>query len=629
MFSGEKMSVFPRTQRTVSSLLSLAMLAVVALAVISMARTAPAAAAVSCTAFSTKLNERVNPTTTTAVLTTATSLTNYTSAGFTQARDLSMMVASKTGTGLSPVYRLYLSSTKNYFYTANATEAAKAVSGGYKNEGIAFYASTTSATCLTPVSSFHKPGKHRFAIDSTEAAYLQATGWKREMVRFYVGKLAAASCTAFTGKLQERIDPVRQTQFLTAGSPSVPAAFTLTRSVTMESAPAAGAGLHPVYRLYRSSTGGYLYTMDTAEVASAVRSGFVNQGIGFYGSKVKGTCLQPVFSYTKAYKHQFIAHPAEGAALVAQGWKKEVLRFYVKKPAVDTKFSFAVLPDTQNEVMSASDTRFVNRTDWMVANRAKFDIRFSMSGGDVVSWDTPEHEQYVRAAAALKKLENAGMSYSLAVGNHDTAAVCPGGSACPGESAAVNLRNTKTFNQYLSRGTGMMEGQFEAGKVDNSYHTFIAGDVAWLVLNLELWPRQQAIDWAKTVVKTHPKHNVIIATHGYLKGTGAIDQTNGGYGSTTSQHLFDTLIKPNANVRMVICGHAGSHYWRIDKGSAGNRIDTFQTTFHSNTTNPVRIIEVDTSSTPTLTSRIYSPYTTTTATTTSPATGSAATSWVR
>ena len=40
-------------------------------------------------------------------------------------------------------------------------------------------------------------------------------------------------------------------------------------------------------------------------------------------------------------------------------------------------------------------------------------------------------------------------------------------------------------------------GTFETNKIDNSYQTFSAGGVDWLVLTLELWPRAAAVQWAQ------------------------------------------------------------------------------------------------------------------------------------
>ena len=274
---------------------------------------------------------------------------------------------------------------------------------------------------------------------------------------------------------------------------------------------------------------------------------------------------------------------------------------------VDTKFTIAVMPDTQQEVLNASDTRFLNRTNWLVDNRSTLDLRFVTSSGDVVNWDTPDHAQYVIARNAMRPLETAYVPYALAIGNHDTQATGVGGSARDPAHTRELVRDTAVFNAYFTAGQyGALRGQFEAGKVDNSYSTFSAGGVQWLVMTLELWPRVEAVNWAKGVVAANPRSNVILVTHDYIDGNGNIEQS-ASYGATSPQYLFDNLVKQYANIRFVFSGHVGIAGSRVDTGVHGNKIYSFLQTFHSNTTNPVRLVEIDTAA-ESLHTWIYGPY---------------------
>ncbi|MFN8196989.1 MAG: metallophosphoesterase [Nakamurella multipartita] len=256
-------------------------------------------------------------------------------------------------------------------------------------------------------------------------------------------------------------------------------------------------------------------------------------------------------------------------------------------------FSLAVIPDTQQEVFGA-DTRFANRTQWLVDNRAALNLAFVLHTGDVVNWDTADHAQYAIARTAMQKLTSAGIPWIPAIGNHDTAAVCAGGSACPGQSAHVNVRGTATFNQYFPVSSfPAVNGTFESGKVDNAWSTFTAGNMDWLVLNLELWPRAQVISWARDVVAGHPQHNVIVVTHSYLNAGGGIEQGNGGYGDTSPQYLYDNLVRPFSNVKLVFSGHVGNAASRTDVRPDGSKVVSFLGAFHSNSTNPVQIVTID------------------------------------
>src|SRR3954447_2081082 len=189
----------------------------------------------------------------------------------------------------------------------------------------------------------------------------------------------------------------------------------------------------------------------------------------------------------------------------------------------DGTFTIATIPDTQPEVFSSADTRFVDRSKWLVAQKDALDLRFVAHTGDVVNWDTDAHDQYVIAEAALDPLEDAGIPYQLSIGNHDTLATGVGGSARDPLRTREYQRTTTTFNQFWSAADySALGGVFEAGKVDNTYSTFSAEGADWLVLNLELWPRVSVVDWAEGVIAGHPGHNVIIQTHSFLNPAGDI-----------------------------------------------------------------------------------------------------------
>jgi hypothetical protein len=267
------------------------------------------------------------------------------------------------------------------------------------------------------------------------------------------------------------------------------------------------------------------------------------------------------------------------------------------------------MPDTQQEVLRASDRRFRNRTEWLARNEAALDLRFVTHSGDVVNWDTPDHGQYKVASDAMRPLEDADIPYSLAVGNHDTAAVCEGGAACDTDRTPVLFRDTRTFNAFFTADRfGNVGGAFEPGKVDNSFSTFNAGGAKWMVLTLEMWPRPAAVEWARDVVESHPHHNVIVVTHSYLNAKGGFAWVSRNSSRTTPQDLFDNLIKRYANIKLVFSGHEGTIADRVDTGVNGNKIHSFLECLHDPRTNPVRLVTVDTKAA-TLKTWVYSPYT--------------------
>ncbi|WP_420120753.1 metallophosphoesterase [Nakamurella sp.] len=271
------------------------------------------------------------------------------------------------------------------------------------------------------------------------------------------------------------------------------------------------------------------------------------------------------------------------------------------------QFTIAIIPDTQNEVTRESDDRFSDRTSWLRDNRSSLNLKYVLHTGDMMNWDTPDHAQYAKGSAAMAVLDDASIPWAGAIGNHDTGATCTGGSACPGKSARVTVRDTWTYNAYfpVSRFPGI-EGLFEPGKVDNAWSTFSAGGADWLVLTLELWPRPQVVDWAAQVVKDHPDDNVIVVTHSYLNQDAIIDGSNGGYGATSPQYLYSKVVAPNPNVKLVFSGHVGIAGSRVDTRADSTRVASFLGTFHSNTTNPTQLITIDPAA-DTVSTRFYAP----------------------
>lgn len=280
------------------------------------------------------------------------------------------------------------------------------------------------------------------------------------------------------------------------------------------------------------------------------------------------------------------------------------------------RFTFAVFPDTQEEVeaLVPDDPRFRDRTEWLAHNRGRLNLQFAVHTGDIVNWGWVDPHQYDVADDAMSVLDDARIPYVVSAGNHDTRAVgwneerqgYGGGAYMNNPECLIRfseeecdtrllVRHTEEFNAVFGpdRFAGL-EGVFEEGQSENSYSIFSAGRTEWLVLSLELWPRQEAIDWAKAVVEAHPGHNVIVSTHSYLDGDGDLVQNNGGYGATSGQHLFDDLISQYANIKLVFSGHTGRAQHRVDTGVHGNTIHSFLTAFHSRETNPVRLVEINT-----------------------------------
>lgn len=313
------------------------------------------------------------------------------------------------------------------------------------------------------------------------------------------------------------------------------------------------------------------------------------------------------------------------------------------EPSENT-FTLASIPDTQVETSSSSATtsRFIPRLEWLVDNANELNLKYVWQVGDLQDWDDPTHSHYERASNGLEILEDANVPYALTVGNHDTLAVCEGGSACPGIDVPTEFRNISTWHQYYppSRFPGIttMCSEFSAfesrlmaagpsgtnhntptfiknacqqrNTTDNAYRTFRAGGLDWILINYEMWPRQSVQEWMKTVLERHPDHNAILFTHMFMSGSGSLPTDFGGYGSPAGppQSVFNNVIGEYPNVRFVFSGHTGTAACNTFNGENGNKVYAWLDNRRSDSPVPnhVRLIKINVSA-GTATSQIYVP----------------------
>lgn len=234
------------------------------------------------------------------------------------------------------------------------------------------------------------------------------------------------------------------------------------------------------------------------------------------------------------------------------------------------EFTIPVFPDTQVEVDIHMDMLY-SQVDWITANQKKENIPFVLHVGDIVNYNNDIH--WDRASLAFQRLDKQSIPYALANGNHDNGAVGEfTGSAAPGDTR-VNVRKTEKYNQYFPSSRYLnLRGTFEKGKNENSFYTFIASKLNWLVINLEFSARKSAVLWADSVVKAHPYYNTIVITHTYLTPKGEINHTDHGYGALTATEIYNLFIKKNKNIIMVLSGHVCYSSSLVSTGENGNKI---------------------------------------------------------
>lgn len=301
----------------------------------------------------------------------------------------------------------------------------------------------------------------------------------------------------------------------------------------------------------------------------------------------------------KAYGRQFGAAMAIAAVLLSAGGCGPSP--VASDPDADGRFSLAIYPDTQLEVVDPNGHLLSGRNEWVVQQRQDRDIRYVLHVGDMIDSDAAtdsqpdNHPQFESASREMRNLDASGLPWAVAVGNHDTYAHGPvDGSPRPGVKLGQALRDTHAFNQFFGpqRFPGLA-GTFESGKSDNAFRFFTAGSLRWMILNLELYPRETAVAWANKAIKANADKNVILLTHGYLTPGGAIENDKS-FGAKPPQYIHDQLVAPNPNVKLVFSGHHTGTAVRTDTEQDGRKVVSMLTCFHSPNTNELRLVEVDT-----------------------------------
>jgi hypothetical protein len=217
-----------------------------------------------------------------------------------------------------------------------------------------------------------------------------------------------------------------------------------------------------------------------------------------------------------------------------------------------------VLPDTQYYAASYPDV-FTQQTSWILGQKTALNIAAVLHVGDLV--DAPyAKDQWDAANTAMRTLDNV-MPYVLVPGNHDT------------DDNRQGLMN----NYFAPVSMPWIAGTMTPGQIDNSYAFADLGGRPWLLLGLEFGPRDAVVAWADAILKAYPTTPVMLVTHAYLYRDGTrynvaaagVDETKASYqyffpayygftaseGINDGEMLWQKLVLPNPNVRLVFSGH--------------------------------------------------------------------------
>lgn len=246
-----------------------------------------------------------------------------------------------------------------------------------------------------------------------------------------------------------------------------------------------------------------------------------------------------------------------------------------KKPS---DYSIAIIPDQQILTNNYPD-KLYGIYDWLASIADTENLQMVLNVGDITDNNTTRNwEHSLEAYNRIKGVT----PYICAPGNHDYS-----------YDFSVKYRNATNMNKYFplsmfegmttSEGVSTFGGAYEANAIENTWQEFTVCGHKYLVLALELFPRDSVLTWASEVVSSHPEHQVIVLTHGYDTGLGTlinsvdysfIDEGNSG------RQLWDKFVSQHTNIIMVICGHTsnngtGNIRYTVATGKNGNEVKQF------------------------------------------------------
>lgn len=209
-------------------------------------------------------------------------------------------------------------------------------------------------------------------------------------------------------------------------------------------------------------------------------------------------------------------------------------------------FTVVVLPDTQLYTMYYPQI-VTHQTEWIVNHKEKLNIVFVSQLGDLVQSGNHVATEWHTISTALRILENANIAFSIIPGNHDTDTVDDPNSAYNEYSA---IFPTGRFDSKAWFGGNFRDYQ-------NNYQLITAGEKKLLILNLEVDPDDDVLQWANQVLTQHQDRKVILTTHAYLKDDTGQRSTTPHFreAGNSGEELWNRLITKHCSIFLVLSAH--------------------------------------------------------------------------
>ncbi len=231
-------------------------------------------------------------------------------------------------------------------------------------------------------------------------------------------------------------------------------------------------------------------------------------------------------------------------------------------------FSMILLSDPQNYVkFDYNQPVFELMTAWIADNSDSLNIKAVLCTGDLVDQNEclvppfprfgnlTSRQQWEFVSHAFQRLDNQ-VPYVISTGNHDYGYT----RAENGDTHFPEYFHVERNCCWEKSLVAVCNNRSGIPTLENAAFEF--SDRNWgkmLVITLEFAPRDEVLSWAGNLAASEKfsGHRIIVLTHSYLAGNNQLIEKEN-YRITPANsglQIWQKLIWPSANIRLVICGH--------------------------------------------------------------------------
>ena len=132
-------------------------------------------------------------------------------------------------------------------------------------------------------------------------------------------------------------------------------------------------------------------------------------------------------------------------------------------------------------------------------------------------------------------------------------------------------RDSTIFEKYFNYGSykkyDWFGGNYPSDGSKNTYALINASGEDLLMMNLDMCPTDDTLNWANAVIDSYPNRKVIIYDHSYLNNNGLRHTNvcyNLGVAGNDGEDMWNKLVSQHDNIILVISGHNAGSSMKVD-----------------------------------------------------------------